>query len=102
MICSLSHFDTVKSWNLRRGVTLEFSLFKVLSADLADVISQTVFHITRFVKTSLHQLIDPLLRGRSHDRRKAHIPLWCDFIVRRQTGHVSEALGLADRPLVER
>src|SRR6516225_3636155 len=73
-----------------------------LLAELADVISQTAFHITRLVKSLLHQLLDSLLRGRPHDRGKAHIPLRCNFVVRRQTGDVGEALGLADRPLVER
>src|SRR5262249_11926227 len=75
---------------------------KGLSADLADVMSQTVFYISRFVKASLHQFLDPLLRGRAHDRGKAHIPLGCNFEVRRQAGHVDEVFGLGDRPLVER
>src|SRR3989454_4477504 len=91
-----------QSWDLRHGVTLVLSFLRRLAPELADVISQAVFHITRLVKSLLHQLLDPLLRGRPHDRGKAHIPLWCDFEVRRQTGHVDEALGLADRPLVER
>ena len=53
------------------------------------------------MKAPFHQRLDPLLRGWSHDRRQAHIPLWCDFVVRGQTGHIGEALGLADRPFVE-
>src|SRR5262249_22524116 len=72
-----------------------------LPPDLADVISQAVFHIARLVKASLHQPLDPLLRGRPHNRGKAYIPLRRDFVVRRQTGDVDEALGLADRSFVE-
>src|SRR5436190_23884991 len=73
-----------------------------LAAELSDVISQAVFYIARVVKSSLQQHPDPLLRGWPHDRSKAHIPLRCDFVVRRQTGHVDEALRLADRLLIER
>src|SRR5437899_2395967 len=79
-----------------------FSLFKRSALELPDVISQAVFNTTRPVKSSLHQHREPLLRGWPHDRGKAHIPLRCDFEIRRQTGHVGEALGVADRPLVER
>src|SRR6266576_6383340 len=63
--------------------------FRRLAPYLTDVVAQAVFHITRLVKTSLHQLLDPLLRGRPQDRGKAHIPLRCDFEIRRQTGHSS-------------
>src|SRR2546421_10625135 len=73
-----------------------------LTPESTDVIAQAVLHITRLVKSQVHQLLDPLLCGRSHDRGNTHIPLRCDFKVRRQTGHVDEALGLADRPFVER
>src|SRR5215510_9810230 len=72
------------------------------ATELADVISQAVLHIARLVKPPLHQLFDPLLRGRPHDRGKAHVPFRSDLEVGRQTCHVGEALGLADRPLVER
>src|SRR5437762_6411635 len=75
---------------------------KQLTPELPDVIAQAVLHITRLVKSQVHQLLDPLLCGRPHDRGKTHIPLRRDFKVRRQTGHVDEALGLAERPLVER
>src|SRR4029077_1713020 len=73
-----------------------------LAPELADVISQAGFHVARPVTYPLHQHLDPLLRGRAHDRRNAYIPLRRDFEVRRQTGHIGEALRLADRPLVER
>ena len=81
---------------------LDSLFFRRSTAELADVISQAVFHITRPVKSLLHQLLDSFLRGRPHDRGKAHVPLRCDLEVRRQTGYVGEALGLADRLLVER
>src|SRR5438445_732429 len=73
-----------------------------LTPELTDVKAQAVLHITGLVKSLVHQLLDPLLCGRPHDRGKTHIPLRCDFVVGRQAGHVGEALGLADRPLVER
>src|SRR5882672_1674178 len=76
--------------------------FRRLTPELTDVIAQTVLHITGLVKSQVHQLLDPLLCGRPHDRGKTHIPLRCDFEVRWQTGHVGEALGLADRTFVER
>src|SRR3954452_14681192 len=47
-------------------------LWRWLALELADVISQAVFHITRPVKSALHQHPDPLLRGRPHDRGKGH------------------------------
>src|SRR5436189_2073621 len=75
---------------------------KRLTPELTDVIAQAILHITGLVKSLLHQLLDPFLCGRPHDRGNTHIPLLCDFKVRRQTGHVDEALGLAERPLVER
>src|SRR6266404_1093633 len=74
----------------------------LLAPELTDVISQAVFHITRLVKSLLHHLLDPLLRGRPHDRGEATIPARCDFEVMRQTGHVDEALRVAYCPLVER
>src|SRR5262245_11986256 len=76
--------------------------YRCSAPKLSHVISQAILHITRLVEASLHQLLDPLLSGRPHDRGKAHIPLRSDFEVRRQTGYVDEALGLADRPLIER
>src|SRR4029077_8446220 len=76
--------------------------FRRVTPELTDVIAQAILHITGLVKSLVHQLLDPLLCGRPHDRRKAHVPLRCDFEVRRQAGHVGETLGLADRPLVER
>ena len=83
------------------------ALLRVLSQKLVDANNRIESFCLdpinrRLVKTLLHQLLDLLLRGRPHDRGKAYIPLRCDFEVRRQTGHVGEALGFADRPLVER
>src|SRR3989442_7244344 len=72
-----------------------------LTPESTDVITQAVLHITRPVKPLLYQLLDSLLRAWPHNRGNTHIPLRCDFEVRRQTGHVGEALGLADRPFVE-
>src|SRR6478672_2338150 len=66
------------------------------------MVTELGFYISCLVKSSLQQPSDPLLRGWPHDRCKAHIPLRCDFVVRRQTGHIDEALRLADRLLIER
>ena len=66
------------------------------------MVTQSRFYISCLVKSLLHQLLDPLLRGWPHNRCKTHIPLRRDFVVRRQTGHVDESFGLADCLLVER
>ena len=71
-------------------------------AELTDMVPKARFYIARFVKALFVQLLDPLLGGRSHDRRQTHIPLRCDFIVRWQTRYVDKALGFADHSLVER
>src|SRR5712692_10263608 len=44
-----------QNWDRRHGVTsISSLLFRRLAPDLADVISQAVFHITRLVKSPLH------------------------------------------------
>src|SRR6266446_5386101 len=77
------------------------ALVRCLLPEFADVVSQSIFDIARLVEPELHQPPDPLLRRRPSDGSEAHIPFRCDFEVRRQTRDVDEALGLADRLLVE-
>src|SRR6267378_454473 len=81
---------------------MKFSFLRCLTTKLADVISQSRFDVARLVEALFYQLLDPLLRGRSHDRGKANVPLWCNFVVRWQTRYVDKALGFADHSLVER
>jgi len=69
---------------------------------LSHVISQAIFCIPGFVKASLHQRLDPLLRGWSSHRSKARVPPGCNFDVRRQTSSVDKALSINDCPFVER
>src|SRR5215471_6708059 len=78
------------------------SIYRYSAPKLSHVISQAIFCIAGFVKASLHQRLDPLLRGWSYYRSKARIPPGCNFDIRRQTGSVDKALGINDCPLVER
>src|SRR5271155_2164446 len=71
-----------------------------LACDLAQVVSQPIFDISRLVEAARHQRLDPLLGGRSPERSDARIPPGAELDVRRQAG-VDEALGLGDRPFVE-
>src|SRR5262245_18259524 len=72
-----------------------------LATDLADVMTQTIFHMTRLVKSLFYQFLDPTLGGWPHNRGEAHLPLRCDLKVGRQAVHIDKALGLPDRPLIE-
>src|ERR1700683_4721579 len=71
-----------------------------LARDLAQVVSEPIFDIPRFVEPARHQLFDPILRGGSPEGSNAGIPPGAEFDVRGQAG-VDEALGLGDRPFIE-
>jgi hypothetical protein len=71
-----------------------------LARDLANIVSEPVFRVSRFVEAARHQLFNPLLCGWSPERSDARIPPGAEFDVRRQAG-VDQALSLSDRPLVE-
>ena len=71
-----------------------------LACELAQVVSEPIFDISRFVEAARHQRFDPLLGGGSADRSHARIPPGGELDVRRQAG-VDEALGVCDRPFVE-
>src|ERR1700741_2807156 len=66
------------------------------------MVSETILDIARLMKSPLEKLLDSLLRSRPNDRGNAYVPLGRDFVIGRQASDVDEALGLADRPFVER
>jgi hypothetical protein len=74
--------------------------FRQLAPQLADVIAQAVFHITRLVEAMLHQRFDCASGGGSPERSHARIPPAPKFDVRRQAG-VDESLRIGDRPFIE-
>src|SRR5262245_27777884 len=69
---------------------------------LCNVISKPIFHVAWFVKASLDQCVDLLLRGWSLDGSNAGIPPCSDFNIRRQPGSVDKTLDIDDCALVER
>jgi hypothetical protein len=64
------------------------------------IVSEPIFGAPRFLEAARHQILDPLLCGRSTERSDARTPPSAQLNVRRQAG-VNEALGLADRPIAE-
>src|SRR6266481_4068126 len=68
---------------------------------LSDEVSQAIFCIAGFAKTSPNQLLDPFLCGWSCHRSNARVPPGFDFDVRRQTSDVDQAPGIHDCPFVE-
>src|SRR5436309_9413084 len=71
-----------------------------LARDLAEVVSQPIFDIARFVEAACHQRLDAILSGGSAERTDARIPSGAALDIERQAG-VHEALGICDRPFVE-
>ena len=71
-----------------------------LARELAQVVSEPIFDISRFVEAAGHQRFDPFLGGGSADRSHARIPTGGELDIRRQAG-VDEPLGVGDRPFVE-
>src|SRR5260370_5028620 len=71
-----------------------------LARELAQVVSEPIFDISRFVETARHQRFDPLLGGGSAHRRHARIPPGGELDLRRQA-FVDAPLGAGDRPFVE-
>src|ERR1700733_2781983 len=71
-----------------------------LARDLAQVVPESIFDISRLVESARHQGFDPVLGGRSTERSDARIPPGTEFDVRREAG-VDETLGLSDRPFIE-
>src|SRR5258708_2162857 len=71
-----------------------------LARELTDVVSQSIFDVSRLVEAARHQRFDSLLGGGSADRTHARIPSGGELDIRRKTG-VDEPLGVCDRPFVE-
>src|SRR5437588_7092018 len=64
--------------------------------------SKLVLRVTWLMKSLCHQFFDLPLRGRAADRGHAGFPTGSDLYVRRQAACIDEALGIGDRPFVER
>src|SRR3954453_23649928 len=68
----------------------------------ADGESESMLRVSGRLEPSLHEALDPLLRRRPPDGGHAGVPAGSDLDVGRQAGYVHQALGVGDRPLVER
>src|SRR4029077_20153305 len=71
-------------------------------AELSHGESESVFRIAGLLKSLLQKHFDSLLGHWPLDGGHAGIPARSDFDVGRQVGFVHEALGVGDRPLIER
>src|SRR5947207_15590451 len=71
-------------------------------AQLSYVESESIFRVSRLLEPLLQEGVDSFLRRWSLDGGHAGVPACSDFDVGRQAGLVHEALGVRDRPLVER
>jgi hypothetical protein len=60
---------------------------------LAQIVSEPIFDIPRFVEAAPYQRLNPLLGGGSSERSDARIPPGAEFNVRRQAG-IYKALGV--------
>jgi hypothetical protein len=50
--------------------------------------AEAILGVAGLVEALRHQALDPLLRGRSHDRGHARVPTRLHFNIRRQAGGV--------------
>src|SRR6476646_1595702 len=73
-----------------------------LDSELADVESKAILGVSRLLKPLVQERLDAFLRRWSLDGRHAGVPARSDLDVGRQACIVDEALGVRDRPLVER
>ena len=73
-----------------------------LASQLTDIVTKAIFHIPRFMKALLHQLLDPCLGGGTLQGSHESILLRCDLRIGRQAGNVGQALRFRDGLLVER
>src|ERR1700733_13983482 len=71
-------------------------------AELPDIEAEAIFGVAGPVEAPLEQRLDPALRGGPTDRGHAGIPAGGDFHVWRQACLAHQALGVGDRPFVER
>src|SRR4051794_11916364 len=68
--------------------------------DLAQIVSESIFHFAWLVEAACVQCLDSRLGRGSPERSNAGIPPGADLHVRGQAG-VYETLGICDRPFVE-
>src|SRR4051794_2233996 len=73
-----------------------------LEAELSHGESESILRVARGLEPLFHKGCDSFLSRWSLDGRHAGVPAGSDFDVGRQAGFVDEALGVGDRPLVER
>src|SRR3954465_2253222 len=73
-----------------------------LEAQPAQGVPKSVLQVSRLLESLLQEGLDVLLRRWSLDGGHAGVPARSDLDVGRQAGFVHEALGVGDRPLVER
>src|SRR4051812_29179866 len=73
-----------------------------VEAQLSEVGSESVFQVSRLLEPLVQEGFDSFLRRWALDGGHAGVPARSDFDVGRQAGFVHEALGVGDRPLVER
>src|SRR3954467_13128754 len=73
-----------------------------IDAQLSHGESESTFRVTGLLEPVLQEGLDSFLRRRSLDGGHAGVPARSDLDVGRQAGFVDEALGVGDRPLVER
>src|SRR6476469_8459587 len=73
-----------------------------LGAQLSHVEPKSILRVSRLLEPLLQEGFDSFLRRRSLDGSHTGVPARSDFDVGRQAGFVHEALGVGDRPLVER
>src|SRR3984885_9147308 len=71
-------------------------------AELPDIEPQPIFRVAGPMEAPLEQRLDPALRGGPDERGHAGIPAGGDFHVWRQACLAHQALGVGDRPFVER
>src|SRR3954471_23492722 len=77
-------------------------LSAAVEAELSHGESESIFRVSGLLEPVLQEGFDSFLRRRSLDGGHAGVPARSDFDVGRQAGFVYEALGVGDRPLVER
>src|SRR5260370_10925212 len=73
-----------------------------LEAELPQVESESILRVSRLLESLFQEDFDSSLGRRPLDGGHAGIPAGSPFDVGRQTGFIHEALGVGDRPLVER
>src|SRR3954465_10963849 len=91
VVCSVSEREMGR-WDSARA----------MEPPLPHVEPEPMFRVSRLLEPLLQEVLDSFLRRRSLDGGHAGVPARSDLDVGRQAGFVDEALGVGDRPLVER